>query len=765
MENYKMQFYDYKPSFIGEYFLEIQRKSFLRFLEKGLIYELNKRKIFRNSTGELEIKFYPESFKLHSPEWGRAEALFKGKSYTCGLYVPAQLTKRSSQQIERKWVLLGHIPLMTKRGHFIVNGCPRVIVNQMVRSPGIYYKKTVSPTGKFSYYADLIASRGAWLRLEIDKYEKLWARIKKKPKIPILLLLNCLHYPLEYFSKQIGTYDLLLNLPKKSPYLWSTKEEGLEVLSCLMYSDDLVADKRIKINEGLKFFIRKFMNPRTYDLTQIGRVRLNKKFGLSISEKNTVLTRDDILAAVNYLIKTYENNASFDDIDNLKNRRVRASGELLQNQFVTGIIRLEKTIRIVLKENSTYVSIQHFITTKPLNGALREFFGTDPLSQYMDQTNPLSELTHKRRISFLGLGGVTRESSGMAIRSIHPTYYGRICPIETPEGKNAGLVNSLTSFGKLNKDGFIETPYYLVIDGQVQTKTQPIFFNVENEENLPIAPADAKTSQLDFLPNQKIPIRKTDQFQKIKREKVEFVGVSAIQMISIATSLIPFLEHDDANRALMGSNMQRQAVPLIIPERPFIGTGLESRVVADSGQSLQTTSSGYVSYVSGEKIEVQCNPVFPVLPVRSKDSKTKLFEKSKNSLSGPSCAKQGQKKQEKDRHLFPKPSFPFFGRNKPLCYPKNLPPSVASRTKVDLPVQRKAYLKEEPEHASAHYTDLFYSNLTERNTFPSEAKPTYPVGSKTNFVDIKNSVSSQNYFLQRYQRSNQNTSCRLFIER
>ena len=364
---------------------------------------------------------------------------------------------------------------------------------------------------------------------------------------------------------------------------------------------------------GQKFLFRKFMNPRTYDLGSLGRRRLNKKLGLSVSEKQLTLTRHDIFFALDYLINLKYGITSVDDIDHLKNRRVKASGELLQSQLNTGLIRLEKTIREKMKKFKKGLTISSLITTKPINGALREFFGSSPLSQYLDQTNPLAEITHKRRLSSLGPGGISRETAGMAVRGIHPTHYGRICPIETPEGRNAGLVNSITIHAQISSHGFIKTPFYNVYQGQIQKQdssrndARPILLSAEQEEDIKIAPSDLKPSKLNFLPKSRIPIRNGShekEYQRVSREEVEYVALSPIQMISIATSLIPFLEHDDANRALMGSNMQRQAVPLISSERPIIGTGLEPRVVADSGHIVQSKLDGYVSYASRKKVVI-----------------------------------------------------------------------------------------------------------------------------------------------------------------
>jgi DNA-directed RNA polymerase subunit beta len=365
-----------------------------------------------------------------------------------------------------------------------------------------------------------------------------------------------------------------------------------------------IIDEKRKSELGRKWLFKKFMNPRSYDLGKQGRISLNKKLGLSISLKQLTLTADDILATTDYLIKLEKGLKSVDDIDHLKNRRVRTSGQLIQIQLAIGLIRLEKVVREKMSKTTTTPNINSLIQTKVFNGALKEFFGSSPLSQFMDQINPLSELTHKRRLSSLGPGGVTRDNATLEIRGIHPSHYGRICPIETPEGKNTGLVNSMTTYAKVNSEGLIETPFYKVYQGQVQKTTGMCFLSAEQEEKVKVAPGDLSISSLGFLANSLIPVRVADEFTKIHRDEIQFLAVSPIQMISVATSLIPFLEHDDANRALMGSNMQRQAVPLIRPERPIVGTGLEVKAVSDSSQIIQAKSSGFVAYVSAEKIIV-----------------------------------------------------------------------------------------------------------------------------------------------------------------
>jgi len=598
-----MSFSSLTLSHIFPDFVEIQRKSFLDLLDKGLINELYKRNPITSTYVKeaSELRFYPEYYKLNPPDWTPKECILKSKSYACRLYIPIHLINKTTKESKLQWVLLGNLPLMTKRGHFILNGSPRVIVNQMVRSPGIYYQQVIHKNKIRTHYADLISHRGAWLRLETDKKARIWVRMKKTEKFSILVLLQALGLSLDKIFSSINYSDFLQEsfLDDDHDFEHPTSiEEALEVISFETHPK-----KEVNVERAHKFLMRKFFNSRTYDLSLLGRIQLNKRLGLSIPLTRSVLTKEDILFATDYLIKLAYGQGTLDDIDDLKNKRVRASGELIQNQLGTGFIRLEKMI--AEKLHKPLITVRNLITTKPVNGALREFFGSSPLSQFMDQTNPLAELTHKRRLSSLGPGGVSRETAGMAVRGIHPSHYGRICPIETPEGPNAGLVNSLTTYAKINSQGFLETPFYSVYKGQIQTSAGPTFFSAAQEEHVKRAPGDLKLSQLDFLPKSTIPVRIVNEFKRISRNQVEYISISPIQMISIATSLIPFLEHDDANRALMGSNMQRQAVPLIAPERPIVGTGLEGRVVADSGHAIQARTSGFVSYVSGERITIK----------------------------------------------------------------------------------------------------------------------------------------------------------------
>jgi DNA-directed RNA polymerase subunit beta len=618
--------------------VEIQRQSFFDFLEQGIREEFERRNPISNIKKQIEIFFYPEYYQLMSPKYTIEEAILKNRSYSSKLYIPIQLTDKKRKQIYLKWVLIGHLPLMTKRGHFILNGAARVIVNQIVRSPGVYFQEKLHEVyiNKWAekpdllikrYYADLICLRGSWLRLEIDKEKRIWAQLKKGPKMPILWLLLAMGLTERVILNQIVNPDRLLanftNLEKKKNekkteknyfYINQTKDAWKQIYNLYNQKNSLIKNPS---ESGRRWLFRKFMNPRNYDLGKYGRISINQKLGLNIDRDNHTLTGQDLLLITDYLLKVEKGIYKTDDIDHLKNRRVRCSGDLLRAQFAIGLIRLEKMIRDKLtlsqkpefsqsknqdKPLSKDRDINFLISTKPLNGALREFFGTNPLCQFMDQMNPLAEITHKRRLSSMGPGGVTRDNATLVIRGIHPSHYGRICPIETPEGKNTGLVNSLTTYALVNQNRLIESPFLKVYKGQVQNHLGMIYLTADQEEKTVVAAPDVFISFGGFLPNSMIPARIGKEFTKITRNVANFIGTHPIQMISVATSLIPFLEHDDANRALMGSNMQRQAVPVIRSERPLVGTGTEVRAVSDSGHALIAKKSGLIIYASGEKM-------------------------------------------------------------------------------------------------------------------------------------------------------------------
>nr|WVD56053.1 beta subunit of RNA polymerase a [Tetradesmus arenicola] len=713
--------------------VEIQRQGFFYLLEKGIVKEISKRNPITCFEKQIEIFFYPQYYRLTKPFYSIQQAIFYKKSYVSKLYIPVQLTDRKTKRIFLKWMLLAHFPLMTNRGHFLLNGSARVIINQLVRSPGIYFRENMheifsnkwseKPSTTFRrFYADIICLKGTWLRIECDKDFSMWAKMKKGPKIPLLwfllgmglsekYILNSVYKPmnlLQSFTKEMEKVQKSKSSKElKYPYVSNTKQaweqiqklfklkktlqkfyflkknkektktfafgqSSTKIESKVLFSESVsfdgslqkqknenkvfssnnesffsqtivktkkkkttkkkenlqknrkqktqklssqnqekrVASKLEAYELGRKWFANKFMNPRTYDLGKQGRWLINKKLGLTIPLEQTTLTALDVLTATDSLMKIEDGFFEIDDIDHLKNKKVRTAGEALQEIFSIGFVRLEKSICLKLNGNgqqsffqkNSFFNFDSLISTRPINGAFREFFGTHPLSQFMDQINPLAEITHKRRLSSLGPGGVSRDTATLAIRGIHPSHYGRICPIETPEGKNTGLVNSITTYSKISFQGFLESPFYKVYKGQVQKNLGVFYLSPDKDDRFQTATPDLNLTPLGFLPKKPIPVRIGKRFVRMKTHKLALMGVSPLQMISVATSFIPFLEHDDANRALMGSNMQRQAVPLICLERPLIGTGLEARVVSDSGHAILAKTSGYIVYSSGSKI-------------------------------------------------------------------------------------------------------------------------------------------------------------------
>jgi DNA-directed RNA polymerase subunit beta len=706
-------------------FVEIQRNSFNSFLEKGIISEITHRNpiyVRRDNVNIIEIRFYPEYYRLTTPIHTVEKAIRGGKSYRSEFYLPVQLTEyelgnecpkttidlttnlssqlicpvslipkeishspelvmnmslKESSGLKRKracfqWLNICQLPLMTKRGHFIINGSPRVIVNQVLRSPGIYFQQkeyqTFSDQWTFKpkevlmrYYTDIICFRGTWLRIAVDRKNRMWAQTKRQPKIPLYCLLLAMGLTLRQLSNSLSNPERIFeNFPEDFPRIetppeaWEliceiqnlhnslnsnkvksedsmessvqkrtndqslVRSQGLRVGTCALNRSSTESSNQLeKMEKGRQWVFNKFMNPRTYELRKQGRTNINKKFKLNIPFDLQTLTVQDLLATTEYLIQIEKGLKTVDNIDHLKNRRVRTVGELIQVQFGIGLLRFEKYIRSSLNlRNTSDIGKPDDITkmfsnseksfAKPVNGALREFFGTSPLSQLMDQMNPLAELTHKRRLTSLGPGGVSRDNATLDIRGIHPSHYGRICPIETPEGKNTGLVNSITTYAFVNETGTIETPYFRMYKGQIQKEAGYYYLTAEKEDLLTLAAGDVGKSTVNFFPKNNIPIRQGPRFTKIPAKEVQYIAISAIQMIAVAASLIPFLEHDDANRALMGSNMQRQSVPLLRPTRPIVATGLESKVIADSGHVLQAKQSGIVTHVSGSCIQLHC---------------------------------------------------------------------------------------------------------------------------------------------------------------
>ncbi|MGF1478873.1 MAG: DNA-directed RNA polymerase subunit beta [Cyanophyceae cyanobacterium] len=579
--------------------IEIQHASFRWFLEAGLIEELNSFSPITDYTGKLELHFIGQDYRLKEPKYDIEEAKRRDSTYAVQMYVPTRLINKETGEIKEQEVFIGDLPLMSDRGTFIINGAERVIVNQIVRSPGVYYKAETDKNGRRTYSASLIPNRGAWLKFETDKNDLVWVRIDKTRKLSAQVLL-----------KAIGLSDNeIFDALRHPDYFQKTLEkEGnpSEEEALLELYRKLRPGEPPTVSGGTQLLESRFFDSKRYDLGRVGRYKLNKKLRLSIADTTRVLTPPDLLAAIDYLINLEFDIGSTDDIDHLGNRRVRSVGELLQNQVRVGLNRLERIIRerMTVSESDTLTPAS-LVNPKPLVAAIKEFFGSSQLSQFMDQTNPLAELTHKRRLSALGPGGLTRERAGFAVRDIHPSHYGRICPVETPEGPNAGLIGSLATYARVNQYGFIETPYHRVEAGRVLFGEPPVYLTADEEDDLQVAPGDVATDEDGTIIGDTVPVRYRQEFSTTTPEQVDYVAISPVQIVSVATSLIPFLEHDDANRALMGSNMQRQAVPLLRPERPLVGTGLEAQAARDSGMVVVSRTHGIVSYVDAKTVRVR----------------------------------------------------------------------------------------------------------------------------------------------------------------
>jgi DNA-directed RNA polymerase subunit beta len=580
--------------------VEIQRSSFRWFLEEGLIEELDSFSPITDYTGKLELRFLAKNYKLKRPKYDVDEAKRRDASYAVQMYVPTQLiNKEDKGKIIEQDVFIGDLPLMTDRGTFIINGAERVIVNQIVRSPGVYYKSELDKNGRRTYSASLIPNRGAWLKFETDKNDIVWVRIDKTRKLSAQVLLKALGLTDNEIFDSLRHPEFYQKTIEKEGNL--TEEEALMELY-----KKLRPGEPPTVSGGQQLLESRFFDPKRYDLGKVGRYKLNRKLRLTTPDAIRVLTPQDILAAIDYLINLEFDIGSTDDIDHLGNRRVRSVGELLQNQIRVGLNRLERIIRerMTVSETSSLTPAS-LVNPKPLVAAVKEFFGSSQLSQFMDQTNPLAELTHKRRLSALGPGGLTRERAGFAVRDIHTSHYGRICPIETPEGPNAGLIGSLATHARVNQYGFIETPFLPVENGRVKRELEAEYMTADQEDDLRVAPGDITTDENGYILGSTIPVRYRHEFTTTTPDQVDYVAISPVQIISVATSLIPFLEHDDANRALMGSNMQRQAVPLLRPERPLVGTGLEVQAARDSGMVVLSKTDGIVTFIEADSIDVK----------------------------------------------------------------------------------------------------------------------------------------------------------------
>ena len=668
--------------------IEIQTDSYKWFLETGIKEMFKDITPIEDHTGNLALEFV--DYEFHAPKYTVSEARAHDANYSAPIYVKLRLINKETGEIKDQEVFFGDFPLMTDMGTFIINGAERVIVSQLVRSPGVYFHNKMDKNGKESFGNTLIPNRGAWLEYETDAKDISYVRIDRTRKIPLTVLVRALGF---------GSDDQILEIFGDNESLRLTMEKDVHKNASDSRTEEALKDVYERLRPGepktadssRNLLNARFFDPRRYDMAPVGRYKVNKKLNVKtrlynqtlaetlvdpetgeiIAEKGTELDRGvmerlapyldnglnqvtlyptddgvvtdpvvmqvvkvyskkdpekviniignseiaddikhlttaDIFASMNYFFNLSEGLGTTDDIDHLGNRRIRSVGELLQNQFRIGLSRMERVVRerMSIQDVST-VTPQQLINIRPVVAAIKEFFGSSQLSQFMDQTNPLGELTHKRRLSALGPGGLTRDRAGYEVRDVHYSHYGRMCPIETPEGPNIGLINSLSSYAKINKYGFIETPYRRV-DWNTHKVTNIIdYLTADEEDNFTVAQANSVLLEDGSFANNIVMARYIHDNLEVPIERVDYMDVSPKQVVAVATACIPFLENDDANRALMGSNMQRQAVPLINPQAPFVGTGMEYKAAHDSGAALLCQNDGVVEYVDAKEIRVR----------------------------------------------------------------------------------------------------------------------------------------------------------------
>ena len=561
--------------------------------------------------GTMSLSF--RDHRLESPKYSMEEAKTKDYTYSAPMYVTAEFMNYETGEIKSQTVFMGDFPLMTPRGTFIINGTERVVVSQLVRSPGVYFEKLSDrSTDKDTFGAKVIPSRGAWLEFEIDKRDAVGVRIDRKRKQSVTHFLKAIGMTESEIRDSFADYPVLLETLEKDTV--NTQEEAL-----LDIYRKLRPGEPANVDAAQTLLNNFYFDSRRYDLAKVGRYKINKKLAIEADPRASTLSLEDIVATVKYLLALHQGEASFagtrggeavqvrvetDDIDNFANRRIRAVGELIQGQVRTGLARMERTVRERMTTQETdSITPQSLINIRPVVAAIKEFFGTSQLSQFMNQNNPLAGLTHKRRLSALGPGGLSRDRASMEVRDVHPSHYGRMCPIESPEGPNIGLIGSLATFARINPFGFIETPYRIVRDGKVTDEIR--YMTADDEKAHFIAQASSPLTEDGTFAERDVLCRVAgEEPTLIARERVDYMDVSARQMVSVAAAFIPFLEHDDANRALMGANMQRQAVPLLTTEAPLVGTGMEERAAHDSGEMVLAAHSGVVSEVSADLIVV-----------------------------------------------------------------------------------------------------------------------------------------------------------------
>lgn len=572
-----------------------------------VLYELSPIEDF---SGSMSLSFSDPRFDdVKAPV---DECKDKDMTYAAPLFVTAEFINNNTGEIKSQTVFMGDFPMMTEKGTFIINGTERVVVSQLVRSPGVYFDETIDKsTDKTLHSVKVIPSRGAWLEFDVDKRDTVGVRIDRKRRQPVTVLLKALGWTSEQIVERFGFSEIMRSTLEKDNTV-GTDEALLDIYRKLRPGEPPTKESAQTLLENL------FFKEKRYDLARVGRYKVNKKLGLHVGEPITssTLTEEDVVATIEYLVRLHEGQTTMtvpggvevpvetDDIDHFGNRRLRTVGELIQNQIRVGMSRMERVVRErMTTQDVEAITPQTLINIRPVVAAIKEFFGTSQLSQFMDQNNPLSGLTHKRRLSALGPGGLSRERAGLEVRDVHPSHYGRMCPIETPEGPNIGLIGSLSVYARVNPFGFIETPYRKVVDGVVSDEI--VYLTADEEDRHVVAQAN---SPIDadgrFIEPRVLVRRKAGEVEYVPSSEVDYMDVSPRQMVSVATAMIPFLEHDDANRALMGANMQRQAVPLVRSEAPLVGTGMELRAAIDAGDVVVAEESGVIEEVSADYITV-----------------------------------------------------------------------------------------------------------------------------------------------------------------
>ncbi len=645
--------------------IEIQKNSYHWFLKEGLQEIFHDISPIQDFTGNLILSF--ENFTLGEPKYDVEECKERDVTYAAPLRVSVRLYNKETQEIKEQEVFMGDFPLMTDNGTFIINGAERVIVSQLVRSPGVYYGESIDTTGKKLYNATVIPNRGAWLELETDANDVISVRVDRTRKLPVTVLVRALGFVSNGVISELFNDDVHMRATLERDNTDSREEALVEIYKRLRPGEPPTVENAAQLLETL------FFDSKRYDLATVGRYKLGKKLGWRrrllgkvlarplvdketgeiVADENTVLgeevlekiaaakvfdgggmheawikqkdgtsvklifnsvlpfmhrtiTKEDIIASISYLLNLIEGHGNTDDIDHLGNRRLRSVGELLQNQFRIGLARMER----VVKERMTIQDIdvitpQALINIRPVVAAIKEFFGSSQLSQFMDQTNPLAELTHKRRLSALGPGGLSRERAGFEVRDVHHSHYGRMCPIETPEGPNIGLIGSLSTYGRINEFGFIETPYRKVNKQENRVTEDVLYLTADEEDEMIVAQANEPLDENGRFKEARVTCRYKHEILVVPAEKVDYMDVSPKQVVSIATAMIPFLENDDANRALMGANMQRQAVPLLRTQAPLVGTGMEYKAARDSGVVILAKNAGVVEKVTATEIHIR----------------------------------------------------------------------------------------------------------------------------------------------------------------